>query len=85
MNLVGRERKKRVLKKMGFWSDLKGPSHLSAQFMALLEEIGIVHIQDRPVAFEDAMNKTSFILPDWMIYAIVLASLLYSAMIMKII
>lgn len=70
---------------MGFWSDLRGPSHFSAQFMAMLEEIGVIHIQDRPIAFDDAMMKTAFILPDWVIYAIVFASLLYSAIVMKII
>jgi len=52
------------------------------QIVSLLEDAGLVNIANGGWTFEQAMFGISFILPDNVIWAIVFASIAYSAMIL---
>lgn len=53
------------------------------QVTSLLEDAGLVKIANGGWTFEQAMFGPSFILPDEVIWAIVLASIAYSAMVLN--
>lgn len=55
---------------------------LPAQFVSLLEDAGLVKIVNGGWTFEQAMLGPSFIIPDELLWAIVLASIAYSAWVM---
>ncbi|HIH20297.1 hypothetical protein J4220_00415 [Candidatus Micrarchaeota archaeon] len=55
---------------------------IAMQIVSLLEDAGLVNIANGGWTFEQAMFGISFILPDNVIWAIVFASIAYSAMIL---
>ena len=55
---------------------------IPVQLVSLMEDAGIVRIADAGWTFEQAMFGPSFILPDEVIWAIVFASIAYSALLL---
>lgn len=54
------------------------------QVMSLLEDFGLVKIMNGPNSFETAMTRHGFVLPDWMINAIIVGTVAYWAVDQKI-
>ena len=54
------------------------------QLMSFLEDFGLVRVMNGPNDFGVAMTKHGFVLPDWTINAIVLATFAYWAIDSKI-
>lgn len=47
--------------------------------MSLLEDFGLVKIMNGPNSFEVGMTRHGFVLPDWMINGIIVATVAYWA------